>query len=342
MPSWRDQLGQLRLDGTFGYGDEVVGFDSPCDVEALPDGACCVADWGSRRLQIFSRYVNLVCPSGIRLIRPATESTFQPVAVACDGEALFVSEALAHQRVIKLRLDEGYVGGAAMLASYEFGPDDDPHRPGLAGRAIQGGSVRPGGLCVSNGTLFVCSRGLIPQSSCIHGFDLMLRKLYTFGDVGSTRRGAFRAPSAIAAHEGCLYVADELAHHVTVWELKPGAAAQSDGIELPSPPTFRRGIGSEGDAPGLFNGPSGVGIVGGVLVVSERSGRRVQVLTLEGGPLQVLSIGSDTNFRVCSVLGGLCVSGPRVWVADSGLSVLHALSWQRKPPAPTAEPHEPV
>ena len=93
---------------------------------------------------------------------------------------------------------------------------------------------------------------------------------------------------------------------------------------------FRRAFGSEGDDPGQFKTPWGIAVVRGsqtlvpgeavlrgVLVVSEYGGRRAQVLTLAGVPLQVLTFGS--------CLGGMCVSGERVWVVDQGAHKVHVL-----------------
>ena len=45
----------------------------------------------------------------------------------------------------------------------------------------------------------------------------------------------------------------------------------------------------------------------GRLYVSERRNRRIQVMTLEGEPLQVLASPDGEE------LGGLCVDGTRIW-----------------------------
>ena len=78
-------------------------------------------------------------------------------------------------------------------------------------------------------------------------------------------------------------------------------------------------------------------VVRGLLVVSEWAGGRVQVLTLEGVPLQAIihlharstpGVGPPAHppltrlvcFQVLPLLGsalaGLCISGERVWVTD--------------------------
>ena len=52
----------------------------------------------------------------------------------------------------------------------------------------------------------------------------------------------------------------------------------------------RRSFGGRGEAPGLFNSPTGVAIVRELLVVADSGNRRVQVLTQAGVPLQTLPL----------------------------------------------------
>ena len=63
-----------------------------------------------------------------------------------------------------------------------------------------------------------------------------------------------------------------------------------------------------GSAPGEFNEPAGVAIGHGRLYVSEKTGRRIQVLTLEGEPLNVVASPDGQP------LGGFCVDDDRLWV----------------------------
>ena len=79
---------------------------------------------------------------------------------------------------------------------------------------------------------------------------------------------------------------------------------------------FRRVVGSEGYAPGRFEQPWGVAVARGLLVVSERLGKRLQVLTLTGVPLQTMTFSGNGLF-------GLCADEERVWVC--GWDQVHEL-----------------
>ena len=81
---------------------------------------------------------------------------------------------------------------------------------------------------------------------------------------------------------------------------------------------FVRTLGGKGDAPGQFDLPWGVAVVRGLLVVSEAGGKRLQVLTPKGVPLQVLG-GFEGD------LSGMCADEQRVWVADRNDNQVHVL-----------------
>ena len=67
-----------------------------------------------------------------------------------------------------------------------------------------------------------------------------------------------------------------------------------------------RADATAGVAAGEFTAPTGVAVAHGRLYVSELVGRRVQVLTLEGAPLQVCATPCYGH--------RLCVDGAHVWV----------------------------
>ena len=78
---------------------------------------------------------------------------------------------------------------------------------------------------------------------------------------------------------------------------------------------YTRAIGRRGMAPGCFTLPTGVAATGGLLLVAEKW--RIQVLTAEGVPLQVVTP------PVCGSLQGLSCRGTRVLVADSEVRQVH-------------------
>ena len=70
-------------------------------------------------------------------------------------------------------------------------------------------------------------------------------------------------------------------------------------------------IGERGRLPGQFLQPRGVALVGDTLIVAEFHGKRLQVLTLDGLPLQVLlaaehlvsiSISADNEQVICGAV----------------------------------------
>ena len=56
---------------------------------------------------------------------------------------------------------------------------------------------------------------------------------------------------------------------------------------------FARAFGGKGKAPGQFFEPIGMVIVRGLVIVSEYGGKRLQVLTPKGVPLQFLALDPD-------------------------------------------------
>jgi hypothetical protein len=161
-----------------------------------------------------------------------------------------------------------------------------------------------------------------------------LRVLHRFSAHGS-QVGQVRRPAGMALRTRCdienhgggplvehleLYVTDVDADRITVFTFK---------VEWRKPSTFHettsaRVIGCSGDGPGQFREPCGVAILyhaggGPSLVVSERRGCRVQVLTLAGEPLQLIC-ATDFGFpgrcvkdtgsppRAICGLGALCRS----------------------------------
>ena len=82
---------------------------------------------------------------------------------------------------------------------------------------------------------------------------------------------------------------------------------------------FARALGGKGAARlgGQFEFPTSIAVARGMLVVSEWSGERLQVLTPKGVPLQVLTLHTCLN--------GVCSDDQRVWTAASQTSTVQVL-----------------
>lgn len=90
-------------------------------------------------------------------------------------------------------------------------------------------------------------------------------------------------------------------------------------------------FGGHGNQPGRFNEPRGVALCetvhGERLIVSET--RRLQVLTLDGCPQQVLPPGPSQSLRSAPLppgLWGICATYDRVYVVNVISNELHVLS----------------
>ena len=116
-------------------------------------------------------------------------------------------------------------------------------------------------------------------------------------ETGGYRMNCFLVDSSLAADGDLVYISDPIGNRVVVMNHMTGEQVRSIGHQ-------NRLSGSE---PGEFWEPVGVAVGHGRLYVSERAGGRIQVLTLEGEPLQVLSPPDGDE------LGGMCVDGDRVW-----------------------------
>ena len=176
----------------------------------------------------------------------------------------------------------------------------------------------PAGIALSaDGQLLVVADA---GKHCLFLFDApSLRYLRTLGGKGSAR-GQLRAPDGVCVHEGSVYVADTHNHRVCAFLLDGGAASVTDRVLRAAihPGGCEKILGCFGSDPGLFEFPRGVATCHGWLLVSEP--QRVQLLTLEGAPLQVLPVPG------ARVLRGLCTDGWKAFVVDSAAHLVHVLN----------------
>jgi len=177
---------------------------------------------------------------------------------------------------------------------------------------------------------------------------------YTGGAlVGSWGRhgvapGELDHPRGLTIHGSELIVADRGNHRLQVFDVSHAvhfsasrsraarAPTTEGGMLLPPVDTLLpevvlaplRVIGGEGRGPGRFCRPYDTAVARSRLIVSEFEGRRVQVLTLMGAPLQILSLpgnGAPTGIAASA-------DGFSVFIAQFDLHRLHRLSMCTGPP----------
>ena len=288
--SQKDQLalGQLRVVRTC-----LGSFSFPEHVTPRREGGVLVPDYGNCCLQQFST-------QGQHEAALCEDVVPNPCALALmgDGTAWVVNSD--EQDLVRVDLTTGQVL-IELNCPDEFEKwDPDPSDLALAGDA-----------------LLVLSAGHNGRT-CIAVLSAETGEMrFSFGEFGSDA-AQLRAPKSLTVHGGLVYVADYCNHRIQVYQLSDGRHVRSIG-RTGQAPDWDEAIyddlwspmdGDEriGTAPGEFNAPAGVAIGHGRLYVSEKTGRRIQVLTLEGEPLHVVASPDGDS------LSGLCVDGDRLWV----------------------------
>uniref|UniRef100_A0A7S2JAS9 Peptidylamidoglycolate lyase n=1 Tax=Haptolina brevifila TaxID=156173 RepID=A0A7S2JAS9_9EUKA len=151
----------------------------------------------------------------------------------------------------------------------------------------------------------------------------------SFGSCG-TAPGQLMNPVGLTVIGTELYVRDTKNHRIQVFDVSGAAGAGICGA-------FLRSFGEYGDGPGCFMEPTGMAHDGrGRLIVSEAGSCRVQVLTMNGEPLQVLPL------PLAGRLYGICESAGKLYIADYAKHLIHVLEFkeERLPPTPPRTPHD--
>jgi len=263
----------------------------PTQVLLLPTGEVVVSESATSKLLLLSAEGVLLSEHGGRGRGPS--DVHYPQGLASDGTHLYVADG-QNARVVSRQLPDMQPIGS----SDDTAVDDE--------RVLR----RPDGLVVAGGRLYISDKA----AHCIAVFTLPeMRYELSFGSRGSGD-GELCDPSGLAllSAKAEIVVADVSNHRLQCFSLVG---------------EYTRQIGRSGRAPGCFHLPTGVETVGGdagggdaVLVVAER--RRIQVLTLEGVPLQVVTP------PLCGSLHGVSARAMRVLVADSEQRRLHEFQLQ--------------
>lgn len=241
-----------------------------------------------------------------------------PVAVLQAGDAVFIVD---NHKVLKVRLcDSALLSRSAELWRCS-GPTDDwhwnggnppPERPSMLSDTV-----------LADGKLFVADATrdcVVVLDACSLAWQTNVRVAPPHQSRGSRRNAAaaLAEPTGLCAHGFEIFVACKGSHCVQVL---------SHSGELVNQ------IGTKGSKPGEFNEPVGCallparGAAAARLIVAEKAGRRLQLLTLGGQPLQVVRLpaigGAPPSLRGIALTEG---REPTLWVTDVTAHALRRFS----------------
>ena len=311
--------GVLSYSRTLGgtCGSRLGQFHGPSYVTLLAGGEVGVADVQNARVQILAAPRSRKAPLEVRRVlgeRKLSNKLVEPSHRMRLGRGGLVADA-TKGLLYAVDVGDGAPGSACLRKLRMMSFDGDLS---LAVSA-EGKLSAPAGLALSRDGTRLCVADLAQSQVLVYDAP-SLRYLHSLGSLGSAR-GQLRAPDGVAILDECVYVADTCNHRVVVFLLDGGrgvAVAERPGQRsaVPSGGCVRT-FGRFGSTPGRFEFPRGLALVHGMLLVSETT--RVQLLTLEGAPLQVLPLPGAVALR------GVCAGGANAYVADYEAHLIHVL-----------------
>lgn len=137
----------------------------------------------------------------------------------------------------------------------------------------------------------------------------------------------------LAGTSSRLFVSEPLEHRIDVFDISYVTSGLSARPFTSSLPTLLTSFGEKGTRPGQFLEPRGLAVLHERLLVAEFAGQRVQVLSLEGTPLQVIGVGCGASLSCICTNGKMVVAGGLVSVENRKVEPqdLHMLGGQVSP-----------
>ena len=175
------------------------------------------------------------------------------------------------------------------------------------------GLKKPHGLVFHEGMLFVSD----VAGHQIAVFDAHLNRLFGWGTFGS-EQGEFNSPQGICVMHSAVYVADSGNHRIQCFTARRGSIVRVFGGFGIAAGDFREPLGLAACPLGKGSGKKYA------LLVCEGQGRRLQLLTPVGEPLQILPLPGAS--RLCDASVNL--ARKLIFVTDAGANRVFALSFR--------------
>lgn len=288
--------------GELKSGRKLGRFDRPHACAFKRDGGIVIADCDNFRLQEWTQHGEFVCEVSLNF------PTGCPTGIAMHGELAYVVQHGMHRVVLlgskspppdcqPIFLEEG-VQEVATAGGWGSGNGQLKHPWGCCLGHHKDLATDPSALVENQdecNVIWVTDTGNHRVCAFEHDLDF----LTSVGSYG-TKPGQLIEPKGLVSWQGELFVADATLNRIQVYTIPERFEGSYTA------PKHARLLGGPGSAPGLFRRPMGVCLdpflyrerkteLKPRLFVAEELGERVSVLTLDGLPLQLFSIGASPS-----------------------------------------------